>query len=33
MEGDDGVFEALLCWGHGWDGRGVPVAFLGGEGV
>ena len=33
VEGDDGVFWALWWWGHRWDGCGVPVAFVGGEGV
>ena len=33
MEGGDGIFGALGLWGHCWDVCGVPVAFLGGEGV
>ena len=33
MEGGDGIFGALRWWGHPWDGCGVPVALLGGEGV
>ena len=33
MEGGDGIFGALGWWGHCWDGCGVPVAFVGGEGV
>ena len=33
MEGGDGIFGALRWWGHRWDGCGVPVAFVGAEGV
>ena len=33
MEGGDGVLGALRWWGHRWDGSGVPVVFVGGEGV
>ena len=33
MEGGDGVFGALWWWGHRWDGNGVPVVSVGGEGV
>ena len=33
MEGGDGIFGALGWSGHCWDGCGVPVAFVGGEGV
>ena len=33
MEGGGGIFGALRWWGHRWDGCGVPVAFVGGEGV
>ena len=33
MEGGDGIIGALRWWGHCWDGCGVPVAFVGGEGV
>ena len=33
MEGGDGIVGALGRWGHCWDGCGVPVAFVGGEGV
>ena len=29
----DGVFGALRWWGHRWDGSGVPVVFVSGEGV
>ena len=29
----DGILGALGWWGHCWDGCGVPVAFVGGEGV
>ena len=33
MEAGDGVFVALRCWGHRYDGSGVPLVFVGGEGV
>ena len=33
LEGGNGIFWALRWWGHRWDGCGVPVAFVGGEGV
>ena len=33
VEGGDGIFGALRWWGHRWHGCGVPVAFVGGEGV
>ena len=33
VEGDDAVIRALRWWGHRWDGSGVPVVFLGLEGV
>ena len=33
MEGGDGIVGALGRWGHCRDGCGVPVAFVGGEGV
>ena len=33
MGGGDGIFGDLRWWGHRWDGCGVPVAFVGGEGV
>ena len=33
VEGRDWVFGALRWWGDYWDGSGVPVLFVGGEGV
>ena len=33
VEGADGIFGAPWWWGHRWDGCGVPVAFVGIEGV
>ena len=33
VEGSDWVFRALRWWWHCWVGSGVPVVFLGGEGV
>ena len=33
VEGGDEIFGALRRWGHRSDGFGVPVAFVGGEGV
>ena len=33
MVGGDVIVRALLWWGHRWDGCGVPVVFVGGEGV
>ena len=33
VEGHDWVFGALGWWGHRWDGRGVPVVYVGGDGV
>ena len=33
VERRDRVFWALWWWGHRWDGSGVPVVFVGGEGV
>ena len=29
----DAVFGALRWWGHRRDGSGVPVVFVGGEGI
>ena len=33
VEGGDRNFSALRWWKHGWDGSGVPVVFMGPEGV
>ena len=33
MEKGDGALRALQWWGHRWDESGVPVVFMGGEGV